>query len=119
MLNAGYDVDKSIENIVGRKPDNISMKQKVSFVREFEEGDALFNNRYFSSLLMAYGKKEKFIKQENRSIIRRTILSILQLQLVLYPLSNSSLFLLKILLYSIKNGIGGCRYATLRCYTNQ
>lgn len=81
MLNAGYDVDKSIENIVGRKPDNISMKQKVSFVREFEEGDALFNNRYFSSLLMAYGKKEKFIKQENRSIIRRTILSILQLQL--------------------------------------
>lgn len=81
MLKDGYDVDKSIENITGRKPDNISMKQKISFVREFEEGDALFNNIYFSSLLMAYAQKDKFIKQENRNIIRRTILSILQLQL--------------------------------------
>lgn len=62
MLKDDYDVDKSIENITGRKPDNISMKQKISFVREFEEGDALFNNAYFSSLLMAYVKKEKFIK---------------------------------------------------------
>ena len=57
----------------------------------------------------------KYCCYHNRNLYGKDDYSIL----VLYPLSNSSLFLLKILLYSIKNGIGGCRYATLRCYTNQ
>ena len=36
--------------------------------------------------------------------------------LVLHPVRNNSLRLQGFLLYSIRNGIGGCRYATLRCY---
>jgi hypothetical protein len=35
---------------------------------------------------------------------------------VLHPVRNNSLRLQGFLLYSIRNGIGGCRYATLRCY---
>ena len=35
---------------------------------------------------------------------------------VLYPVSNNTLQCWKNMLYSIKNGIGGHRYATLHCH---
>lgn len=38
---------------------------------------------------------------------------------VLYPACNNTLYYWKNLLYSIKNGIGGRRHATLHCHTNK
>ena len=38
---------------------------------------------------------------------------------VLYPVSNNTLRFRKNLLYSIKNGIGGRRYATLHCHADK
>lgn len=43
----------------------------------------------------------------------------LNIVLVLYPISNNTLQQWKSLLYSIKNGIGGCKYATLHCHTDK
>ncbi len=39
--------------------------------------------------------------------------------LVLHPDCNNTLHYWKNLLYSIKNGIGGRRHATLYCHTNK
>ena len=40
-------------------------------------------------------------------------------KLVLHPVSNNTLLGWKNLLYSIKNGIGGRRYATLHCHADK
>ena len=39
--------------------------------------------------------------------------------LVLHPVSNDTLHRWKNLLYSIKNGIGGRRHATLHCHADK
>lgn len=49
----------------------------------------------------------------------RTEAKISQEELVLHPVSNNTLLCWKKLLYSIKNGIGGRRYATLHCHADK
>ena len=51
--------------------------------------------------------------------VRETKGIILHSDLVLHPTCNNTLHHWKNLLYSMKNGIGGRRHATLHCYTNK
>ena len=61
-------------------------------------------------------------KYEVNEIRRRYVLChayISMFFLVLHPVSNNTLLCWKKLLYSIKNGIGGRRYATLHCHADK
>ena len=74
----GIDIDKIIENLLGRELDNIQMGQAVSFIDEFKQGNELFNSSYFSALLLIY-KNKNIISGEQRLELGRVLLSIIQL----------------------------------------
>lgn len=74
----GIDIDKIIENLLGRELDNIQMGQAVSFIDEFKQGNELFNSSYFSALLLIY-KNKNIISGEQRLELGRILLSIIQL----------------------------------------
>ena len=74
-----------------------------------EETANILPNR---TLLWHYrSKHEHLIAFSNQEIYKG--------ELVLHPVSNNTLLGWKNLLYSIKNGIGGHRYATLHCHADK
>ena len=74
------DVNLAISELLQRDIDDIHMGQKVSFIREFEEGNELFDNSYFAALLLIY-KDKTLIDGEERAELGKIILSILQLHI--------------------------------------
>ena len=80
MVKDGLDVNESIMQLTGREIDDITMKHSISFAKEFEVGNKLFDSTYYSALLLAYSKKS-FHKAENHLVVKRVISSILQLQI--------------------------------------
>lgn len=43
-----------VEEILGTKLKNCNMKQEISFIEYFNEGNKIFESNYFSSLLKLY-----------------------------------------------------------------
>ena len=76
----GVDVVQIIENLLGKELDNTHMGQVISFVPELEAGNGLFNNTYFSALLLIY-KKEGRLPSGSRSELGKILLSIIQFQI--------------------------------------
>ena len=76
----GLDVNQTISKLLHRDIDDIHMGQKISFIREFEEGNELFDNSYFAALLLIY-KDKTLIDREERAELGKIILSILQLHI--------------------------------------
>ena len=80
-MNGKYDVDidKILEEVIGRDLDCLNMSQMFAFANEFSEGNSLFSNKYFSALLSIYKRRSKessFLKKN----LGEVILSIIQLQ---------------------------------------
>lgn len=74
----GINMDSLLETMLKKDLDNIHMGQDVSFIDEFEEGNKLFNNSYFSALLMIY-KNRKILNGVTRIELGKILLSIIQL----------------------------------------
>lgn len=72
------DIDEVLERLLGRDLDNIHMGQTIAFIKEFEQGNALFNSSYFSALLMIY-KDKRIMSGEQRIEFGKILLSIIQL----------------------------------------
>lgn len=72
------DIDAVLERLLGRDLDNIHMGQTIAFIKEFEQGNALFNSSYFSALLMIY-KDKRIMSGEQRIEFGKILLSIIQL----------------------------------------
>lgn len=72
------DIDTVLERLLGRDLDNIHMGQTIAFIKEFEQGNALFNSSYFSALLMIY-KDKRIMSGEQRIEFGKILLSIIQL----------------------------------------
>ena len=82
LLKSSYG--KSYSQIINEKIDttlkNCNMKQEISFIEYFKEGNKIFESNYFSSLLKLY--KSKTIESGCiRLELRKIILAIFQLQI--------------------------------------
>ena len=73
------DINNAIKELTGQDYTNISMKQTISFVDAFVDGNDLFANKYFSSFLAVY-KKINNTDAELKKKLGKIILSIMQLQ---------------------------------------
>ncbi|WP_338691086.1 hypothetical protein QJR36_08485 [Paraclostridium sordellii] len=69
-----------VEEILGTKLKNCNMKQEISFIEYFNEGNKIFESNYFSSLLKLY-KIPDIFDGNTKSEIRKIILAIFQLQI--------------------------------------
>lgn len=78
--SSGKLVDDAFKNIIGTEVRNISMRQDISFIDVFQEGDKLFANNYFSALLQVYSLSDK-VSGETRTELRKILIAILQLQI--------------------------------------
>ena len=78
MKKDGIDVDAAIETLLGRELDNIHMGQTIAFIKEFEQGNELFNSSYFSALLLLY-KDKNILDDDRRRELGKILLSIIQL----------------------------------------
>lgn len=74
----GVNVDKAFHILLGREVSNIRLSQDIAYNENFKRGNQLFESNYFSALLLVY----KAMKEDSlKNILRRIILSIMQLQL--------------------------------------
>lgn len=82
VLKDSYEKTYSqiVEEKLGIKLRNCNMKQEVSFIEYFKEGNQLFESNYFSSLLKLYKRADVF-DSNTKGEIRKIILAILQLQI--------------------------------------
>lgn len=80
LKKSGIDITNIIEEMLDKDLDNINLTQSTSFISEFEEGNKLFNNSYFSALLLIYKDKE-LISGEERVELGKILLSIIQLHI--------------------------------------
>ncbi|WP_434793973.1 hypothetical protein TPDSL_05230 [Terrisporobacter petrolearius] len=69
-----------VEEILETKLKNCNMKQEISFIEYFNEGNKIFESNYFSSLLKLYKLPDVF-DDNTKSEIRKIILAIFQLQI--------------------------------------
>ena len=74
----GLNVNQAIYDLLGREVSNIHLDQVISFNNAFERGNRIFESNYFSALLMVYRNKTG---EAGREMLRRILLSIIQLQL--------------------------------------
>lgn len=74
------NITRIIEKLLDRKLDNIHLGQNIAFIPELNEGNGLFNNTYFSALLLIYKKKE-ILPFKSRTELGRIVLSIIQFQI--------------------------------------
>lgn len=78
MEQQGVDINSVIENLLDRELDNIHMGQTIAFIKEFEQGNELFNSSYFSALLLLYKDKSIFNTVQKHEL-GKILLSIIQL----------------------------------------
>ena len=69
-----------VSELLGTPLKNCNMKQKISFIDYFNEGNKIFESNYFSSLLKLY-KMPGVFEGNTKSEIRKIILAIFQLQI--------------------------------------
>lgn len=74
------DIDKLLEKVLKNKLDNIHLSQDISFIKEFTDGNKLFDSSYFSALLLVY-KNTKIISGIERLELGKILLSIMQLHI--------------------------------------
>lgn len=80
LKEENIDIDKVLNSVLQTNITNIHMGQKVSFIKEFSEGNQLFDNSYFSALLLVYRNKD-LIQGEKRNELSKILLAILQLHI--------------------------------------
>ena len=69
-----------VEEKLNKKLKNCNMKQIISFIDYFDEGNKIFESNYFSALLNLY-KMSNFFSEGVKYEIRKIILAIFQLQI--------------------------------------
>lgn len=69
-----------VSDLLGTPLKNCNMKQKISFIEYFNEGNKIFESKYFSSLLQLY-KTPGVFEGSTRNEIRKILLAIFQLQI--------------------------------------
>lgn len=74
------DITPIIETLLNRDIDNIHMGQLIKLIDEFDEGNKLFNAKYFSALLLIY-KDKSILKNEQHIEFGKILLSIIQLHI--------------------------------------
>ena len=74
----GIDVDGAFYSILQREVSNTRLSQDISYNKNFERGNKLFESNYFSALLLVY---KGLTGSETKSVLGRILLSIMQLQL--------------------------------------
>ena len=81
-LNERYSKSYSdiVLKIIGTPLKNCNMKQEISFIEYFDEGNKIFESKYFSSLLKIY-KKLGVGDENTKSEIRKILLAIFQLEI--------------------------------------
>ena len=81
-LQDEYNVNivDELEKVLDTELDNIRMSQSISFIREFRDGNKLFDSSYFSALLLVY-KNKKIMSPEERYELGKILLSIMQLHI--------------------------------------
>lgn len=78
MKRQNIDINAILHDILGQDVDNIRMGQSIKFIDALKQGNALFNNSYFSALLMLY-KNKSILKPAERAELEKILLSITQL----------------------------------------
>lgn len=73
-------VTQIMEDKLGTKLNNCNLKQQISFISYFDEGNRIFSNNYLSALLKIY-KDKALLPEGVRTELRKIILSIFQLQI--------------------------------------
>ena len=76
----GINIDSVLEDALQTELDNIHMSQDISFIKEFSDGNKLFDSSYFSALLLVYKNKE-LISGVERLELGKILLSIMQLHI--------------------------------------
>ena len=76
----GIDINIILEDILQTELDNIHMSQDISFIKEFSDGNRLFDSSYFSALLLVYKNPELFSDTEKLEL-GKILLSIMQLHI--------------------------------------
>lgn len=74
------DITQIIESLLNRELDNIHLGQNIAFIPEFKEGNGLFNNTYFSALLLIY-KEQETLSFKSKAELGKILLSIIQFQI--------------------------------------
>ena len=74
----GLDIDNAFYEVLGKSITNIKMGQIFAYNDALKDGDQLFESSYFSGLLTTY---QNYDDKVERPILRRVLLSIMQLQL--------------------------------------
>lgn len=69
-----------LKKLLGKEIDDSNMKQVISFVDVFQDGNKIFENNYFSAVLEIYKNKD-LLSNEIRIELGKIIISILQLQI--------------------------------------
>ena len=70
--------NKAISALLNRDVKNIHLTHCISYIDVFKEGNDLFSSCYFSALLLSY---KKLSNTTNKSILKKILISIMQLQL--------------------------------------
>lgn len=73
-------ISKIIEDKLGTQLRNCNMKQEISFVEVFADGNKIFSSNYFSALLKMYKNKDN-LNESVRTELRKIIIAIFQLQI--------------------------------------
>lgn len=81
LKNDGIDIDNVIETYLKKNINNIRLSNDISYIREFNEGNRIFESHYFSAILLLYKNKKLWKSPLKRKEFGNMVLSILQLQL--------------------------------------
>lgn len=74
------DITQIIESLLNRDLDNIHLGQNIAFISELKEGNGLFNNTYFSALLLIY-KEQEILSFKSKAALGKILISIIQFQI--------------------------------------
>ena len=78
-LESKYDVEKYIQNLIGRSIHECNMSQSISFSQYIEEGNGIFESHWFSALLILYKENKLSINTKNE--LKKVLNAVVQLQL--------------------------------------
>ena len=80
LKKEGIDINAVLENNLQTELDNVHLSQDISFIKEFSDGNKLFDSMYFSALLLIYKNKD-FSSEVERRELGKILLSIMQLHI--------------------------------------
>ena len=80
LKKEGIDINAVLESSLQTELDNVHLSQDISFIKEFSDGNKLFDSMYFSALLLIYKNKD-FSSEVERRELGKILLSIMQLHI--------------------------------------